>query len=183
MTERAGLGYRSLRAQLPDVVGSIWADDSTILVTAGSVLYRVQPGTWAVEPVPTLPVGPHGNIWATGDNDMWLTQTADIRHWNGTDWQSYSTEVVNPNNAAIVDLQGSSGTTYFLTERTFGVVDENGVRTIIEASPNDYPSFYLLSMHVASPSEVFLVALNQGSGMPCGDGFVMRYDGATFHLF
>ena len=172
----------TLAVQLPVGVGSIWADENIVLA-AGPGFFRVRPGTWAVEPVVGAPTGGHGAIWGTGADDFWAATVGTIVHWDGTEWSSFESEIGDPLDPGILDIQGAGGHVFFHSGTTFGVIEGNRARTLVRAPPEVYPYFQIAQMHVSSATEVFIVSSGDYVTTPCGGGFAVWYDGRTFHQF
>jgi hypothetical protein len=124
-----------------------------------------------------------GGIWGTGADDFWVATVGRIVHWDGTDWSSFETEIADPLDPGILDIQGAGDPVFFHSGTTFGVIEGNRARSLVRAPPEVYGRVPILQRYVSSATEGFIVSSGDDASTPCGGGFTVWYDGQTFHQF
>lgn len=160
---------------------ALWADSQTVIAVGADQTILMKTGTSALAPIPGVPAGVYGSVWAFGANDIWAGNTAgQLVHYDGSKWKTIETASKDTSGSGISHLWGAAGTLYFTTYSEMGRWNGTTVQMLLTPSADRSPQFS--GIWGRSANEVF-VALRDSTykKYACGSAFMLWFDGTQFH--
>lgn len=165
---------------------AVWADPQTVIAVGEDQTILMKTGSGALAPIPGVPAGVYGSVWAFGPSDIWAGNTAgQLVHYDGSKWQTVPTGSRDISGSGIVQIWGASGSIYFITYAEMGKVNGTAVQMLLsppaDTDMSSYPGQFR-SIWGRSSNEVF-VALRDSTykKYACGSVYLLWYDGSEFH--
>jgi hypothetical protein len=165
-------------------MNAVWTDGQMVIAVGSDQTVMMGPVDGALTKVANVPAGDYAAVWGFGANDIWLSNNAQLVHFDGSKWQPYDTGIFT---GGISQLWGDSGILYFATRTEFGRWNGSNVEVLLRPPPgtklSDYPGSFG-RFWGRSANEVFL-PLNDAryKSYVCSSAFMLYFDGTQFHQF
>jgi len=165
-------------------MSSVWTDGQTVVAVGADQTVLMGPVDGALTEVANVPAGDYTAVWGFAENDLWLSNGAQLVHFDGSTWQPHDTGVLV---GGIHQLWGDAGVVYFASSTEFGRWNGADVEillrppagTKLSTFPGSFGRFW-----GRTAREVFL-PLNDAryKSHTCSSAFILYFDGARFHPF
>ena len=186
---------------IPYDVDHLWADHSSVWVAGDEgLILSEEDGGWRIHDTGTLEQ--ISSLWGFADNDVWAgTRSGELLHWNGDIWENIEWpdrgESAEPpscglSGESIRGMWGSDGVLFFHTNHQVAMWDGADF-TVIGYWPGEdvwrdgewhgcENGIAIRDMWGNSHDEVFFAVLSsEFHDEPCGDEFLLWWDGTEFH--
>jgi hypothetical protein len=165
---------------------ALWSTPEVVFATGQSPgsIYTLRGPTWAVEDTKTLEY--FSSIYGLSPTDVWAgTVQGHLYHYDGTSWTQIDWEApaCAQQQIGVMNIWGKDGTVYFAAGTVLAKWNGTSIETVAEweCDPNQNVA-YISAMWGNSPTELFLVISDYSAyRQPCGNTFLLYYDGSQFH--
>jgi hypothetical protein len=164
-------------ASLPAEGSAIWADANSVAVVGPTQTAFLKMGAADFAALQSVPAGDYSAVWGTGASDLWMTNSAQLVHFDGTGWQAFPTP-----EFAGEGIWGDGKNVYY---RGGGLGRWNGqaAETLIPGpATSSGPAVW--GLWGRSASEIF-IGLHEPAfdQYACGGEFILWFDGMAYHRF
>jgi hypothetical protein len=162
-------------ATLSETVYAVWADAETIVAVGPRQSAFLKAGAADFTALENVPAGDYSAVWGTSATDLWLANRAQLVHYDGSDWETFTTP------EAPGDGIWGDGERVYYRGGGLGRLDQTA-ETLIAAS--DVPYGRVRGLWGRSATEVFVAVRDPDFDQyACGGAFILWFDGTEFHRF
>lgn len=165
-------------------LSALWANPDLVVGTGMSPgkLFTLRNNTWTIENTRTLET--FSTVFGLSSTDIWAgTMQEHVFRYDGAEWKQvpWAGKTCNQGQSGITAMWGKDGVLYFSTVTALARWNGTSVEVIASWDCNTR-SAAIIGLWGNSANELFVLITDYSDfRRPCGNHFVMHYDGSKFH--